>query len=122
VSAAALLAAFTAGCGSSSGTPKAAAGSDMARYVQTWNTDYDHTICTQWGSQMSDQQRWTAAFELLRDNRRSDASIVKLPSDALVNRFKDDLATRCASGAAGQTAISDIASDAYLAGRSGYRS
>lgn len=94
----------------------------MARYVQTWNTDYDHTTCTQWGAQMSDQQRWTAAFEMLRDNRRSDASIAALPSDALINRFKSDLATRCASVAAAQTAISDIASDAYLAGRSGYRS
>lgn len=93
----------------------------MARYVQTWGTDYDHTTCRQWTAQMSDQQRWTAAFEMLRDDRSNDQAISILPADALVDRFKADLDTRCGDKEAVDTAISDIASDAYLATRSGYR-
>ena len=94
----------------------------MARYVQTWGTDYDHTICTQWTNSMTDAQRWTAAYEMLRDARGSDTGIAKLPANTLVDRFKADISTRCGGASAANKAIPDAAQDAYESGKTVYRS
>jgi hypothetical protein len=108
------------GCGSDAGKAHASNGSDMTRYIQTWGTDYAHTTCSQWGSRMTGRQRWTAAFELLRDSRNGDAAIAAMPADSLVGRFESDIDRRC--GGASSTDIADVASAAYLAHRSDYRS
>ena len=109
---------LTSACGSQS--VKSSGKDDIARYVQTWGTDYDHTVCAQWANSMTDAQRWTAAYEMLRDARGGDTGIAALPSDALVDRFKADISTRCAGTSHSAKAIPDAAGAAYQAGRAAY--
>ena len=117
---AAALLALTAACGSQS--EAGSAKNDLARYVQTWGTDYDHTMCAQWNSSMTEAQRWTAAYDLLRDSRSGDTGISRLPADTLVDRFKADMASRCTAKSAAARALPDTAADVYQAGRAAYAS
>ena len=117
--AAASIIVLTAACGSTT-DKSSSSGDDMARYVQTWSTDYDHTTCTQWNKDMTDAQRWTAAYEMLRDERASVTGIAKLPADSLVDRFKSDVTTRCGGATAAARDIPDVAQDAYGSGKSAY--
>lgn len=118
LAAAAAVLVLTAACGSQADS--ASGTDDMARYVQTWGTDYDHTVCAQWSNSMTDAQRWTAAYDLLRDSRGTDTGIAELPSDKLVDKFKTDISTRCTGMSEAAKAIPDAAADAYQAGRTAY--
>ncbi len=110
--------ALTAACGTHSAA--SSGKDDLARYVQTWGTDYDHTDCAQWTNSMTAAQRWTAAYDLLRDSRAGDTGIARLPADKLVDRFAGDISTRCAGMSESAKAIPDTAADAYQAGRATY--
>jgi hypothetical protein len=113
--------ALSAACGGT--TDKSSASSeDMARYVQTWSRDYDHTTCAQWKTSMTEAQRWTAAYEMLRDDRAGDGGIAKVPADKLVDRFKADITSRCTSPTAAAKAIPDAAQDAFDSGKTAYGS
>jgi hypothetical protein len=85
-----LIAVAAAGCGTTkASTPANATGS---RYVQTWSKNYDSTSCGDWAGRMTEAQRWTAGYELLKTDRGDFATI---PSDALVDRFKAAIDAAC---------------------------
>ncbi|MFE9432864.1 HdeA/HdeB family chaperone [Streptomyces sp. NPDC006640] len=74
----------------------ACSGSSPAdtKYQQTWTTPYSQTHCSDYLTQMTDRQRWVMAADMLTGARKVDGGST-VPADAVVTRFKGQLATAC---------------------------
>lgn len=84
-----LVGAAIAGCSSSSGS------NNSDKYEQTWPAQYSKTTCTQWLNEMSDQQRFAAAADILTSARNKIDGGSGLPSDALIREFEGGVDTVC---------------------------
>lgn len=96
-----------AGCGSAeSDDQRSAATSSKAvatsaqpertdKFTQTWTKPYNQTTCAEFKSDMSEQQRWTMAADMLVNAQQVDDSDADLPKDALISEFEAGLNTAC---------------------------
>jgi hypothetical protein len=98
--------------------PTAEQDTGMSRYVQTWSKDYDNTSCAEWVTRMTDQQRWTAALEMLKKARNGDNAFAPMPADARVDGFKTAVGASCA--ATGADTIAQAGAKVYLSGKRAY--
>lgn len=78
-------------CGSSDSPADAA-----DKYKQTWTTPYSATACTAFLGEMTEQQRWAAAADMLASARNKMDGGSGLPTDLLITRFAADISTACA--------------------------
>ena len=102
-----------AGCGTSAGQE-----STSGKYDQTWQTPYGQTTCGDWRSQMSEHERWVAAADMLV-GIRDQWGIKDMPSDSLVDTFKDDITQGC-EPIASLTLTDTAASLAMIGGQAQY--
>lgn len=68
------------------------------KYEQTWTTPYSETTCSAYLNEMTTQQRWAAAADMLAGARNKMDGGSGLPSDDLVTRFAADIAEGCSGG------------------------
>jgi hypothetical protein len=87
----------------------ACAGGD-ARREQTWPQGYGATTCHEWRKEMTAQQRWVAAAEILLTARRADGGAA-LPRDGQVGSFARDISRTCLGRSA---VVSDVGLGVYI--------
>jgi hypothetical protein len=61
------------------------------RFKQTWTTSYNATTCGDWNYNMTPEQRWTMAADLLYAVR----GVTALPPDDLITEFASGISTSC---------------------------
>lgn len=101
--------AFAAGC---DGESSEGAG----KYDQSWAKSYSATTCSEWFGEMTDGQRWAAAADMLTAARVKGDGGDGMPSDSLVDDFRDDVGDACS--AEGQVSVAEVGAMVYLVGRS----
>jgi hypothetical protein len=87
-------------------------------YRQTWPAEYAETTCGQFLSEMTYQQRYAAAADLLGAARTTDGGAVR-PPDTLVKAYLADLDDVCAAGQT--TSLARAGADLYRARGRTYR-
>jgi hypothetical protein len=75
----------------------ASAGADdsASKYTQTWGKQYSDTTCSDWNGEMTGQQQFAAAADILTSARNKIDDGSGLPSDALVREFEGGITTVC---------------------------
>lgn len=103
VAACVLLAVLTASCGTS--TDEASDGSDTSttetddsaggKFEQTWPKDYGRTTCREWNNEMSQNENFVAAADILVGSQGVDSDDAGLPDDELIEQFRDGITNAC---------------------------
>ena len=107
------------GCGSSSSGSTATTSN---KYEQTWPKNYDQTTCTEFNEQMTAQQKFAAAADMLTSARNKGDGGTGLPSDELIRQFQDDINEACSIQATADTlTLADTGASIYLIGRAQYQ-
>lgn len=65
------------------------------KYVQTWQSDYSETTCDDWTSTMTAEQKFAAAADILASARNKIDGGSGLPSDSLIDEFRDGITNVC---------------------------
>lgn len=86
-----------------------------AKFTQTWPTAYAQITCRQWLDDMTSEQRFTAAADILVGAQSTDDAGADLPSDDLINSFAADISEGC--GPVATMAITDTSISIYGIGR-----
>lgn len=119
----AVLLASLAGCGGSSTTGDSAdPGGAASKYTQTWAKNYSDTTCSEWNADMSGDQRFAAAADMLAAARNKGDGGTGLPPDSLITSFELDVTEGCSVPATADTqSVAETGASIYLIGREQYR-
>ena len=81
----------------SGGDDDASTGTDdsASKYTQTWSKQYSDTTCSDWNDEMTEQQHFSAAADILTSARNKLDDGTGLPSDALIREFEDGITNVC---------------------------
>lgn len=71
------------------------ADSDAAAYTQTWGKDYADTTCGDWNAQMTDEQQFAAAADILASAWDKIEGSSDFPSDSLITEFQGGISKAC---------------------------
>jgi hypothetical protein len=96
---------------SAADAPSGGDSSPVGKYDQTWPKDYSHTTCREWLNKMSQHENFVAAADMLVGARSVDDKDAGLPSDELVDEFRDGVTTACVEPA---MKLTDVAAALYL--------
>lgn len=86
------------------------------KYKQTWAKSYRATTCTDWQGQMTAEQRWAAAADMLTGARSKDGSD-DLPPDELVDTFEAGVTTVCSTPSMDTLNLAEVGATLYLTER-----
>lgn len=78
-----------AGCGGGS------TQASSKKFEQTWSTSYGQTTCKQWFNDMTANERFVAAADMLVGAQKTERPDVDLPDDKLITRFEGDISEGC---------------------------
>lgn len=83
--------------GSGSDDDDAGSGGDdsTSKYTQTWSKQYSDTTCADWNNEMTAQQQFAAAADILTSARNKIDDGTGLPSDALIREFEGGITNVC---------------------------
>jgi len=76
-------------------TPAGDDSSPAGKFDQTWPKDYAHTTCREWLNKMSQHENFVAAAVMLVGARAVDDKDAGMPSDDMINEFRDGITTAC---------------------------
>lgn len=113
--AASLLLAACSGGGDNADAQSAGARS---KYEQTWSKAYKDTTCDEWLTQMSSQQQFAAAADMLTGARNKGDGGSGLPPDALISDFQAGVTNVCVIPT---MTLTDAAVGLYLTDRDRYK-
>lgn len=82
-----------------------------AAYVQTWERSYSDTNCAQWKHEMTEQERFAGAADILVSAWQKFDSSADFPSDSLIRQFRNSISLACANPA---HSVSDVAYAVYV--------
>ncbi|MFI6528287.1 hypothetical protein [Streptomyces uncialis] len=102
-----------AGSSAPAGTTKASLpvpGPD-GRYEQTWKRATADTTCDQFRQQMTPEERWVMAAEVLTDERGDGA---EAPAQQEISRFETDLNVACQDTSTAESVMTEVGSTLYL--------
>ena len=68
---------------------------DDDKYDQTWSGSYSSTTCAEWNAEMTGDQQWAAAADMLTSARNKRDGGQGLPPDYLVDRFVGGIDAVC---------------------------
>jgi hypothetical protein len=109
-------------CAACSSPANISTDSQTSKYTQTWSKSYQATTCTEWTSQMTGQQRFAAAADMLAGARNKGDRGSGLPPEALIVRFQNDVTEGCSVPAtAEQLTVAAAGASVYLIGHDTYR-
>jgi hypothetical protein len=87
-------------------------------YEQTWASSYSDTSCDDWNSQMTGQQRFAAAADMLSAARDKGDGAVGVAPDDLISDFEDGISNACVSGT---QSLAETGAVLYLTERTRYQ-
>ena len=91
-----VVAVISLAIGLTSSKGRSAGGSDAAdKYRQTWTQSYSDTTCREWFGEMTADQRFAAAADILASARNKIDGASGLPPDSLIDEFADGLDNVC---------------------------
>lgn len=108
----------TSGCSSSTDGSDGDGGSATGKYDQSWSKSYDTTTCSEWLEEMSSQQRFAAAADMLTGARNKGDGGSGLPADDLIRQFESGLDNACVIPTA---TLAETAAALYLTDRERFR-
>ncbi len=91
---------------------------DGGKYTQTWTKDYAATTCREWNVEVTEDQQWVAAADMLTGARNKGDGGEGLPPESLVNEFKSGITTTCVVPT---MSLSETAAGPYLTGRARFQ-
>jgi hypothetical protein len=91
-----------AGCG----------GGGEDKYEQTWDTAYSSTTCTQFAGEMTDDERFAMAADMITGAATDKNPDAGLPPDSLVKDVVSQMSTACE--AEGSVVMTDIAVGLFM--------
>jgi hypothetical protein len=100
--------------GSSNGTGT----SDNDKYEQTWPESYSSTTCREWHREMTREQQWSAAADMLTGARNKGDGGEGLPPDLLVDEFMGGITTACVVP---DMSLAEVGAGLYLTERARFR-
>ena len=80
---------------SDTGSSNGIGTSDNDKYEQTWPKSYSSTTCREWDAEMTREQQWAAAADMLTGARNTGDGGEGLPPDLLVDEFMGGITTAC---------------------------
>lgn len=89
-----LLLAATTGCSAESSDDSSSPEADN-KYEQTWSKSYSATTCTEWLQDMTPEQQFAAAADMLTGARNKGDGGSGLPPDSLIDEFEQGVGTAC---------------------------
>jgi len=108
--------AVVAALGRDDGTEDAAGSS---AYEQTWSQSSSETTCAEWAADMTAQQRFAAAADMLTGARNRGDGGQGVPDDSLIRRFEVDVSEGC--GPVATMTVAEAGASIYLIGQEQYR-
>jgi hypothetical protein len=109
----------TEGTSSSNGETQADAGTSADdKYEQTWPKSYSSTTCREWNGEMTTDQRWTAAADMLTGARNKGDGGQGVPPDSLVDEFMGGITTACVVP---DMSLAEVGAGLYLTERARFR-
>ncbi|MFF7681443.1 hypothetical protein ACFZA2_01690 [Microbacterium sp. NPDC007973] len=72
-----------------------AAESAPSKYEQTWSSPYSETTCAEWAGEMTRQQRFAAAADILAAAWARIEDSDRFPPDSLIQRFQAGVDSAC---------------------------
>jgi len=84
------------------------------KYDQTWSQPYSSTTCAEWDSEMTADEQWVAAADMLTGARNKGDGRTGLPPDSLVSTFRGGITTACVVDT---MSIADVGAGLYLTER-----
>jgi hypothetical protein len=89
------------------------------KYEQTWPESYSSTTCRKWNEEMTRDQQWTAAADMLTGARnKGDGGEGGLPPDLLVDEFMGGITTACVMP---DMSLAEVGAGLYLTERARFR-
>ncbi len=73
----------------------ACGSADVDQYEQTWETPYQDTTCVQWTGEVTDQQQFVMAADMLTAMRLNDDEDAEFPDDQLFNEMVGGIQALC---------------------------
>ena len=71
------------------------ADNSASKYTQTWSKQYSETTCSDWSGEMTGQQQFAAAADILTSARNKIDNGTGLPSDVLIREFEGGITNVC---------------------------
>ena len=65
------------------------------KYAQTWERSYSETTCADWTGEMTAQQKFAAAADILVAAWTKIEGSSQFPDDSMINEFRDGIGTAC---------------------------
>jgi len=70
-------------------------GADVSRYEQTWETPHADTTCVEWTTEMTKQQQFAMAADLLTAARINDDEEASFPEDQTFEEMQAGIQELC---------------------------
>ena len=99
-------------------TSSAGESSEVSKYVQTWPEDYSSTTCSEWNTEMTDQQQFAAAADMLSGARDKGDGGTGVAPDALIENFQGGVTRSCVMPTA---SLAEVGAGLYLTERDTFR-
>ena len=100
------------------GVSTSSSSSSTTKYDQTWPKSYSNTTCTEWNSDMTSQQQFAAAADMLTGARNKGDGGTGLPADAMISDFQLGLTTVCVVPS---LSLAEVGAGLYLSERDRFR-
>ena len=88
------------------------------KYEQTWPKSYSSTTCQEWIAEMTADQRWAAAADMLSAARNKSDGGQGVPPDSLVDEFMGGVTTACVFP---EMLLAEVGAGLYLTERARFR-
>ncbi len=91
---------------------------DDDKYEQTWPKSYSSTTCHEWNAEMTADQRWAAAADMLTGARNKGDGGQGLPPDSMVDEFMGGVTRACVIP---EMSLAEVGAGLYLTERARFR-
>ena len=71
------------------------ADTTVSKYTQTWSKQYSDTSCAEWNTDLTGQQQFAAAADMLTSARNKIDDGTGLPADSLIQEFERGITNVC---------------------------
>jgi hypothetical protein len=92
--------------------PLAGCGGGEDKYEQTWDTAYSSTTCDQFADEMTDDERFVMAADMIAGTANDENPNAGLPPDSLVDDVVSQMSTACEAD--GSVVMTDVAVGLFM--------
>ncbi len=104
--------------GGTSSNDETSADAADDKYEQTWPKSYSSTTCHEWNAEMTADQRWAAAADMLTGARNKGDGGQGVPPDSLVDEFMGGTTRACVVP---DMSLAEVGAGLYVTERARFR-